>query len=582
MKFGISNISRDNEFSPFALKVLKDGKILAQDETPEQMIERVADVALIELEDSRTSQHEIRRFRDNIATLLTEKKFVPSSPILTNAGRYSDRPLSACAVPPINLRDNLSKIKQMVDSYHLQGMGTGFNLDDLDDPVTMLKHLNDIAVEGSKSGREDRPVGNMGVLTIYHPKILEFIKAKVARDRDWKFNISINIDDQFMEAVFLQKDVRLLDGTIINAEHLFEEIATAARECGDPGLVFIGRMNRDNPTPMLGEYIATAPCGEVGLAAGETCQFGSINLGRMVHFDRHGAAQVDYSALRDVTHLIIRYLDDALDFSLPRYSMAKSASIMSSKRKIGIGVCGFADLLILLGIPYASSEAKALAEDIMSFVNFCSKEASVKLAKDKGAFLHFALSQHVSAPSFIQRRYSTASTRTVASEDWEKLDQEVKSVGLRNAVTTALPPTGRSSLVFDCSQQIEPIFRLTTFGREVRDDFEYLIRNNHPDRAATLLGTAKDLGHCRDLDIAPALKELFKTATEIAPLDHLEMAAQFQKHTDESVSKTINLPADATVKNVVEIYKLAYISQLKGITIYRDGSHLHQPVTLSK
>ena len=198
MKFGISNISRDNEFSPFALKVLKDGKILAQDETPEQMIERVADVALIELEDSRTSQHEIRRFRDNIATLLTEKKFVPSSPILTNAGRYSDRPLSACAVPPINLRDNLSKIKQMVDSYHLQGMGTGFNLDDLDDPVTMLKHLNDIAVEGSKSGREDRPVGNMGVLTIYHPKILEFIKAKVARDRDWKFNLSINIDDFFM------------------------------------------------------------------------------------------------------------------------------------------------------------------------------------------------------------------------------------------------------------------------------------------------------------------------------------------------------------------------------------------------
>lgn len=564
-------------FSTFAQKVMRDGKIIDADETPEDMIERVADIALFDPRDNAGTD----RFRDDIAAILHEKKFVPSTPILTNANRHTDRPLSACAVPPISLRSDLQSIKRTVDSYHVQGMGTGFNFDEVDDPVAMLRYLNDVAIDGAKSGKEERPVGNMGVLSVYHPRIREFVRAKLDRSHEWKFNVSVNIDDAFMDAVFADGEVPLRDGRSVSANKLFEDIAAAAQACGDPGLLFIGRMNRDNPTPLLGEYVSTAPCGEVGLAAGETCQFGSVNLGTMVRADARGDAAVDYDELRRVTRLIARYLDTALDFSLPRYVSPESTRIMSSKRKIGVGICGFADMLIRLGIPYDSPEAKTLAEDIMSTVNFSSKEESVRLAEQKGAFLHFALSQHAASPSFIGRRYSSLGTGAVPAGDWSALDSTVKRTGMRNAVTTALPPTGRSSLVFDCSQQIEPIFRLTTFGNDVREDFRDALLARHATDADRLLEHAASTGHCADLAVDPSIKRLFKTATMISPVDHLDMAARFQLHTDESVSKTINLPADANVSDIVGIYKRAYVANLKGITIYRDGSHHAQPVLLS-
>lgn len=571
-------IGRISTFSAFAQKIMRDGKIIDDHETPEDMVERVADIALI---DSGWQRSDVR-FRDDIAAILHGKKFVPSTPILTNANRHTDRPLSACAVPPISLRSDLASIKRTIDSYHVQGMGTGFNFDEVDDPITMLRYLNDVAIEGAKSGNEDRPVGNMGVVSVYHPRIHEFIGAKLDRSHEWKFNVSVNIDDAFMEAVFADLTVELRDGRSVSANVLFEEIASAARECGDPGLVFIGRMNRDNPTPLLGEYVSTAPCGEVGLAAGETCQFGSVNLGTMVRLDARGEAEIDYDELRRVTGLIVRYLDTALDFSLSRYSSPESTKIMSSKRKIGVGICGFADMLIRLGIPYDSPAARTLAEDLMSAVNFCSKEESIRLAQNRGAFLHFALSQHVADPSFIQRRYSPNPTGIVSANDWNALDATAKRSGMRNAVTTALPPTGRSSLVFDCSQQIEPIFRLTTFGDDVRRDFREALCSRHGKGADVLLEEAKSMGHCADMDIDRSIKTVFKTATMISPVDHLDMAASFQRHTDESVSKTINLPANVGVGDIVDIYKRAYIANLKGITIYRDSSHDAQPVLLSQ
>lgn len=570
-----------SSFSPLALRVLRDGHIIDPHESPEDMIERVADVALIELGRPHAIADRVRAFRDEVALALHEKKLVPSTPILTNAGRRPDFPLSACAVPPLGLREDLGRIRQVVDAYHRHGMGTGFNLDDAEDPVGLLRHLNDIAVEGSRSGLEDRPVGNMGVLSVYHPRIRDFITAKTARDRPWKFNISVNVDDDFMEAERRGEPISLRDGTRVDAGVLFREIAAAARECGDPGIVFVSRMNGDNPTPHLGEYVATAPCGEVGLASGETCQFGSINLGRVVRQDFNGRPAVDYDEIRRLTGLILRYLDDALDYSLPRYARVESTTLMGAKRKIGIGVCGFADLLIRLGIPYASAEAKALAEDVMSFINFNSKVASIRLARDRGAFVDFCLSLHNASPSFTRRRYAPHPTGTVSSADWESLDEELKRGGMRNAVTTALPPTGRSSLVFDCSQQIEPLFRLTTFAGEVRDDFARTIRQRYPDRAEHFFALVRQKGHCNDLPIDPALREVYRTATDIAPPAHLDLAASFQKFTDEGVSKTINLPAETDVEMVTTIYRLAYQAQLKGITIYRDGSHQHQPVSLS-
>lgn len=573
--------SAQNAFSPLALRVLRDGHIIDPHESPEDMIERVADVAFIELSQSHAIPGRVRAFRDEIAQALHEKKFVPSTPILTNAGRRPNFPLSACAVPPVRLREELSRIRQVVDTYHRHGMGTGFNLDEVDDPVGLLHHLNEIAVEGALSGQEERPVGNMGVLSVYHPKIRNFIATKTVRDRPWKFNISINIDDNFMEAESQEKPIHLLDGTQIEASLLFREIAAAARECGDPGIVFISRMNRDNPTPHLGEYVATAPCGEVGLASGETCQFGSINLGRLIRNNARGEAAIDYDEIRRLTSLILRYLDDALDYSLPRYASVASTNLMGAKRKIGIGICGFADLLIQLGIPYASSEAKALAKDVMSFINFNSKVASLKLARDRGAFVDFSLSLHSASPSFIERRYAPHPTKTVSSADWGLLDKELKRGGLRNAVTTALPPTGRSSLIFDCSQQIEPLFRLTTFTAEVHDDFARAILQRYPDQAEQFFALVRQQGHCNDLPIDPELREIYRTATNIAPEAHLDLAASFQNFTDEGVSKTINLPAETSVEIVTTIYRLAYQAQLKGITIYRDGSHQHQPISLS-
>lgn len=576
-----ATFSAQNTFSPLAMRVLREGNIIDPHESPEDMIERVADVTLIELDQPHAIQHRVRAFRDKIALVLHEKKFVPSTPILTNAGRRPNFPLSACAVPPLGLKGDLGRIRQVVDAYHRQGMGTGFNLDEAEDPVSLLRYLNDIAVEGARSGKEERPVGNMGVLSVYHPKIRDFIAAKTAQDRQWKFNISVNIDDDFMEAESQGKQIQLRDGTQINASILFREIAAAARECGDPGIVFISRMNRDNPTPHLGEYVATAPCGEVGLASGETCQFGSINLGRLVRNDSRGKPVIDYNEIQRLTGLILRYLDDVLDYSLPRYASSKSTSLMRAKRKVGIGVCGFADLLIQLGIPYASLEAKMIAEDVMSVINFHSKTASLTLARDRGAFVDFFLSLHNTSPSFTGRRYAPHPTRTVSSADWELLDKDIKHGGLRNAVTTALPPTGRSSLVFDCSQQIEPLFRLTNFTAEVRDDFAHVMQERYPDQAESFFTQVRQSGQCNDLPIDQGLREVYRTATEIEPAAHLDLAASFQKFTDEGVSKTINLPAEASIEMVTMIYRLAYQAQLKGVTIYRNGSHKRQPVTLS-
>lgn len=256
-----------------AIKILTEGQVLAPDETPNAMIERVVNTIseseiLYKLDSEKLTP--TAQFAQELGLLMDEKFIVLSTPILMNAGRFTDRPLSACVMPSVDLKADFKKIKQIVNQYHQDGMGTGYNLDEVSDPVTILRALNQLAVEGAKSQREQRPVGNMAILNVHSPAIEEFVMAKVGGDdrgEDWKFNISVDIDDEFMDAVEQDTQFTLTDGKKINAKELFNKMADAAHKCGDPGLISLKRLNADNPTPMVGEYKCTAPCAEVGLAA---------------------------------------------------------------------------------------------------------------------------------------------------------------------------------------------------------------------------------------------------------------------------------------------------------------------------
>lgn len=545
-------ISYNSRFSPSerAITTLEKGRILNEGETPGQMIERVVN-ALTEVEKRfGTSTEEIRMLANEFGALLDEKYCIISTPVLTNAGRYFEKPLSACTVPSIDLvHDNISRIKKAIFEIHQDGMGTGFNLDHLPDPVATLKKLNHIAIESASSGKEDRPVGNMATLPVYHPKILEFINAKVSADNMkeiWKFNISVDCDSKFFEKLDVDGVVTLQDGTQLKAKEIFDAISQAAYVCADPGLIFLERMEEDNPTPGVGHYISTAPCAEVGLTKGESCQFGYINLARFLT----KSDQIDIEKLKRTTHILTRILDNTLEISIDNYSEYVSKQVMSQKRKIGIGICGLADLLIRKGILYESEEARVLALDLVTLINFESKVASYKLAKTRGSFGAMELrleNKYLSTPSFLEKKYGNLSTKYVSSEDWQKLAREIRNTKLlRNASTIALPPTGRSALIIDASTGIEPIF-----SREDYLKLHPLLENRY--------------------------RQFLQTAKSIKPEAHLLMAAFLQKGVDESISKTINLPKETTSEEIKEIYIAAWKLGLKGISIYREGSKNLQP-----
>jgi ribonucleoside-diphosphate reductase alpha chain len=385
---------------------------------------------------------------------LDTERIVFSTPIMTNAGRHFDRPLAACAVPPVDLRGDLASVKTIVDGYHRAGMGTGFNLDELDDPVGVLRYLNGVAVTGANSGTEDRPVGNMAILSLDHPNAAEFIGCKVgadARSEAWKFNISLHVTDAQMRAAL---------GSPGRERDLLIAAAEAAHACADPGLLFADRMNEGNPTPEVGAYVSTAPCAEVGLVAGETCQFGYLNLGRFYTGD--GMVPVDLGALADTTRTLVRALDDAIEASLAHYPSPLSAQVMGIKRKIGVGVCGLADLLLAAGLPYDSVEGRRLAQEVLALVNYTSKLASVELARTRGGCPAVLGGRSRYADPAFLRRFAALDVDSVTRGDWAVLTDEIATTGLlRNSSTIAVPPTGRSAPVVRASTGIEPLFRLS-------------------------------------------------------------------------------------------------------------------------
>lgn len=564
-------------FRPNALAVLKQ-RYLRRDafgrvrETPTQMFRRVAD-NLAEAEKIYDSHADIQKTSDEFYALMASLEFLPNSPTLMNAGRELQQ-LSACFVLPVE--DSLRSIFEAVKHtalIHQSGGGTGFSFSHLrpkDDPVlstsgiasgpvSFMKVFN-TATEVIKQGGTRRGA-NMGILRVDHPDILEFIGVKQDPQELTNFNLSVGVTDHFMKAVLGRETYNLIHPNSrrrvrrLSAASVFDRIVRAAWATGEPGLLFLDRINRANPTPSLGPIEATNPCGEQPLLPFESCNLGSINLTKMV---RHGPSglRLDEEKLRRTIRLAVRFLDNVVDQN--HYPLSEIKMITRGNRKVGVGVMGFADLLILQGIPYDSEEAIAFAERLMAVIREEARQASVLLAKERGAF-----------PNFSQSVYAARGPR------------------LRNATTTTIAPTGTLALLAGCSSGIEPLYGIATI-RIAMGDLKLV--EVHPlflqaTRAAgiyskELLARVSRQGSIqREKKIPKDLRRLFVTAHDISPESHIRMQAAFQKNTDNAVSKTVNFSESATTAEVRRAFLLAYKSGCKGVTIYRSGSRDQQVLT---
>lgn len=544
-----------------------DGNVI---ETPQSMFWRVASAVAQEEDKYQANSAETwaRRFYD----LMIAWKFLPNSPTLMNAGTPLGQ-LSACFVLPVG--DSIEEIFDAVKyaaMIHKSGGGTGFSFTRIrpqdsrvgstggvaSGPLSFLKIFN-TATEQIKQGGTRRGA-NMGILRIDHPDILDFIRAKEKDGEFNNFNLSVGITEAFMESVEQGGDLSLRNPqtneitNVLKAREIFDLLVDKAWQSGDPGIVFLDRINQSNPTPQQGEIESTNPCGEQPLLPYEACNLGSINLS-VFYIPGHNndsdpaAFGIDWRELKEVIYDACRFLDDVIDAS--RFPLPQIEKMVRQNRKIGLGIMGFADLLYLLNIPYDSPQGLALAERIMNFINEEAKLASMQLANERGAF-----------PAFGQSVYA-----------------EREEGPYRNATRTTIAPTGTLSILAGCSSGIEPLFALA-FTRNVMDG-EKLTEFNPIFEAALkreglhtkdIMGEVAAKGSIKNMDFLPkSMKETFVTAMDIDPVWHLRMQAAFQRHTDNAVSKTVNLPNSATRKDIFDIYTLAWKEGCKGVTVYRDG-----------
>jgi ribonucleoside-diphosphate reductase alpha chain len=564
-----------------ALRVLEK-RILARDhsgriaETPDDMFRRVAlTVASAELHHGKPAN--AAAAEDAFFAMMSGLDFLPNSPTLMNAGRDLAQ-LSACFVLPVE--DSMEGIfGTLRDTALIQkaGGGTGFSFSRLrprEDPIesthgvssgpVSFMRLYNFATEVTKLGGK-RAGANMAILRVDHPDIEEFIAAKTNPLELNTFNISVAVTDEFMDRVKNGQPYNLINPRThavvkqLEARHVMDQIVESAWRNGEPGVIFIDRINRDNPTPELGQIESTNPCGEQPLLPYESCVLGSINLSR---FCLDGA--VDFARLKKVVGFAVRFLDNVIDVS--EYQIPQIAEITRLNRKVGLGVMGWADLLILLGIPYDSEEAIEQAQAVMSFISQEALKASVELAKERGPF-----------PRWFQESL-------YRSDAHERARIARSPEPRRNATVTTVAPTGTISLIANCSSGIEPVYsiahRRRSFDSEhmifVHPIFEEYARE-HGFFSDELLKSVAEKGSLHGIPNVPAdAARVFVTTHEIAPEWHVRMQAAFQRHIDAAVSKTINFPAGATVEDVKRSYLLAHELGCKGITVYRDGSREKQ------
>ncbi|OPL15010.1 MAG: hypothetical protein AVO34_00395 [Firmicutes bacterium ML8_F2] len=551
-------------------------------ETPEDLLRRVAsNIALVEKEYGK-NEDEIKAIEEKFFTIMSEALFMPNSPTLMNAGRELQQ-LSACFVLP--LEDSMEGIFTALKNMALvqkTGGGTGFSFDRLrpsndivkstngvaSGPISFLK-IFDAATEAVKQGGTRRGA-NMGSLIYNHPNIIEFICCKEKEDEVNNFNLSVTVSDEFMRKATGEDPDPLY--TLINprtrqpyldpesdnevqldAREIFDLIVQKAWGKGDPGIIFIEQMNRFNPTPQIGLYETTNPCGEQPLLPYEACCLGSLNLGKFVKQDQ----RIDFEHLAEIVQIAVRFLDNVIDAS--NYVIPEIAKMhKEGNRKIGLGIMGWHDMLVRLGLNYDSEEALETAEKVVSFINSEAKKESVKLAAERGTF-----------PNFKNSVYDTG-----REEDH-----------VRNATRTTIAPTGTISILAGASSGIEPYFSIAFIRKnilggvdlpEVNPLFLEIAEKEsfYSDELIREIAVSGKIP--ADASVPEKYKDLFKTAMDIDYSWHVRHQAIFQKYTDNAVSKTINLSKDATVDDVKNAYITAWEAGCKGITIYRDTSRTKQ------
>ncbi len=549
------------------------GKVI---ETPEEMFRRVAR-AIAAAELYYNPKADVKTIEDEFFKQMFSLEFLPNSPTLMNAGKKLGQ-LSACFVLPVG--DSMESIFDAVKYtalIHKSGGGTGFSFSRLrpendvvgstggvaSGPVSFMRAF-DTVTDVTKQGGTRRGA-NMGILNIDHPDILKFITAKEDQKALTNFNISVALTAKFMEAVKAGADYDLINPHTkeaagkLNAKEVFDKIVDMAWRTGDPGIVFIDRINEANPTPNLGQIESTNPCGEQPLLPYESCNLASINLSKMMKKKGSGH-EIDFPKLAHTVKTAVRFLDNVIDVN--KFPLPQIEEQTKKTRKVGLGIMGFADMLVMLGVPYNSHDALEVAEDLMVFIGKKATEASVELANERGVF-----------PAFNGSIYDKPDMQRV-----------------RNATRTTIAPTGTLSMIASCSSGIEPLFALS-YTKTVLDGTPFIEVNPYFEEAAKKGGFYSDEmmkklaegSHLSEIKGVPdRIKRVFVTAHEITPEWHVKMQAAFQKSTDNAVSKTINFPHEATREDVSQAYMLAYEEGLKGITIYRDRSRDTQVLTTGK
>jgi ribonucleoside-diphosphate reductase alpha chain len=558
-----------------AIKVLEARYLLKDNtgniiETPNQLFDRVAE-HIARADKKRLPSKKQKQLQDDFYDLMYYLDFLPNTPTLMNAGTELGQ-LSACFVLPVG--DSISEIFDSVKFtalIHQSGGGTGFSFSRLRSKGSFVKSTKgvasgpisfmrvfDAATDVIKQGGKRRGA-NMGILRVDHPDILEFISCKQVEGQIANFNISVAITDTFMKCVENNIEYDLIDPHNsevvgrLNARSVFDLIANMAWQNGEPGIIFIDEMNRHNQVANMGTIEATNPCGEQALLPYESCNLGSINLANMV--DEQG--NIDWKKLEETTRLAVRFLDNVIDMN--KYPLTQIESMTKSSRKIGLGVMGWADMLLQLKIPYNSDEGVYLGEKIMKFINDTGTDQSVKLGEEKGNF-----------PAF-------------KGSYWDIIGYKY----MRNSTITTVAPTGTISMIADASGGIEPQFSLA-YTRLTLDNQEFIYTNKYLENELKKRGLYTEelmvkIAKTGMLDgiegIPDDIKRVYVTSREIETEWHIKMQAAFQQSTHNAVSKTINMPNSASIDDVKKAYKLAYELKCKGLTIYRDASRQIQVLT---